>query len=490
MSEIMIKNSYDVIIIGGGLGGLTAGAKLAREGKHVLLIEQHAVPGGCATTFRHKEFLVEVGLHEMDGFGAGNLKEKIFTELGIFNQVSFPEAPHFYRTMLPACDITLPHDIRGATETLIRRFPAEEEGIRAFFRRMENFRKYRPANEDEHRDSVGSFLDRIISDETLKLVLLGNMMAFGDDPYLLSMAYYAQAQGTFYQSGGVFIKGGSQTLSDYLAGYITAHGGDVIFRHLVTGITVTGDRCTGVTGESLRDGRPFSAGAGHLVVNCALPQLAEKLLPAEYGARITEATFGKVPGASLFTMYLCFDRPLKELGNPCYCTCVYGQDVKGIADIGPNSHGRFEDKTFVLTDYSHLDSGLAPEGKSVAALVAEDYLTDWEGMTKDEYGKRKEEVTRSFLRRLEAMIPGMSDHLVWYDSATARTIHRYTLNTGGAVYGFAQLPVTSNKSRISPFENLYIASAWDKFGGGFSGVIYSGYFAALELLRKERQTKN
>ncbi|OQY03119.1 MAG: hypothetical protein B6I20_05705 [Bacteroidetes bacterium 4572_117] len=54
---------YDIIIIGAGLGGLTAGAKLSKEGKKVLLIEQHYVPGGCATTFKRKGFTFEVGLH-------------------------------------------------------------------------------------------------------------------------------------------------------------------------------------------------------------------------------------------------------------------------------------------------------------------------------------------------------------------------------------------------------------------------------------------
>jgi phytoene dehydrogenase-like protein len=46
--------NYDVIIIGGGLGGLTAGAKLAKEGNKILLLEQHYIPGGCATVFKKR----------------------------------------------------------------------------------------------------------------------------------------------------------------------------------------------------------------------------------------------------------------------------------------------------------------------------------------------------------------------------------------------------------------------------------------------------
>ena len=63
----MSKNTFDTIIIGGGLGGLTAGATLAKLGKKVLLLEQHYVVGGCATTFKRKDYVMEVGLHEMDG---------------------------------------------------------------------------------------------------------------------------------------------------------------------------------------------------------------------------------------------------------------------------------------------------------------------------------------------------------------------------------------------------------------------------------------
>ena len=86
---------YDIIIIGAGLGGLTAGAKLAREGKKVLLIEQHNQPGGCATTFRKGDFTFEVGLHEMDGPSQRDMKNRIFNELGVFNNVEFIKVPEF-----------------------------------------------------------------------------------------------------------------------------------------------------------------------------------------------------------------------------------------------------------------------------------------------------------------------------------------------------------------------------------------------------------
>jgi len=98
---------YDAIIIGGGLGGLTAGAKLAKEGKKVLLLEQHDIPGGCATTFRRKDFNIEVGLHEMVGFNTKDFKSKIFEDLDVFNNVEFLEVPEFYRFVNGRYDLVI-----------------------------------------------------------------------------------------------------------------------------------------------------------------------------------------------------------------------------------------------------------------------------------------------------------------------------------------------------------------------------------------------
>ncbi|GAB0173825.1 NAD(P)-binding protein [Helicobacter trogontum] len=66
-----MHNTYDAIIIGSGLGGLSCGATLPKAGKRVLVLEQHSLIGGCATCFKRKGMLVDAGLHEMD-FGKPN----------------------------------------------------------------------------------------------------------------------------------------------------------------------------------------------------------------------------------------------------------------------------------------------------------------------------------------------------------------------------------------------------------------------------------
>src|SRR5512133_1212409 len=109
---------YDVIIIGAGLGGLTAGAKLAKEGKKVLLIEQHSQPGGCATTFQRGDYTLEVGLHEMDGPSGRDIKMRIFNDLDIFNNIGFPRVPEFYRFINGRRAVTVSHDPEETIRTL------------------------------------------------------------------------------------------------------------------------------------------------------------------------------------------------------------------------------------------------------------------------------------------------------------------------------------------------------------------------------------
>ena len=135
----------DVIIVGGGLGGLTAGAKLVREGKKVLLIEQHTVPGGCATTFRRKDFFVEAGLHEMDGLDSEDPKMQILNELEVFKNLDVVEVPEFYRFKHGDTDIVIPADREQAIKVLVQKYPMEEKGILKYFRtidaiRSENYR--------------------------------------------------------------------------------------------------------------------------------------------------------------------------------------------------------------------------------------------------------------------------------------------------------------------------------------------------------------
>jgi len=477
--------NYDVIIIGAGLGGLTAGAKLAREGMKVLVIEQHSRPGGCATTFRRGAYTFEVGLHEMDGPGGRDIKNRIFSELDVNGNVEFITIPEFYRFIRGDLEVTIPHDPQQAAARLSEMFPDEKEGIARYYEQILNPRK-RMAGDSDPDISVGSFLDSIIDNEDLKLILLGNLGYFHDDPYSLSLAYYSVAEGSYYTNGASFIRGGSQRLSDHLAGYIISHGGQVLLNHLVTEVSVKDGRATGVTCRRRNDPgqNSIEATADEIVANNAIPALAD-LLPTESGVQLKDEYSGLNTGASLLTVYLGFDRPLKELRHNYYSTFIYDSSVRSQADIAANNRDDFSKRSFTFVDYSQIDSGLAPAGKGVGAVCCIDYLADWENLGREEYEQKKEYVAKTFIKRLGEVIPGFEDATAYYEVGTPVTVKRYTLNPEGAVYGFAQNPGRKVLDSFKPVDNLHFASAWGRTGGGFSGAIAGGYLCAFNIIRKK-----
>jgi phytoene dehydrogenase-like protein len=476
---------YDVIIVGSGLGGLTAGAKLSKEGKRVLVIEQHNRPGGCATTFRRGDYTLEVGLHEMDGPGQRDMKNRVFTDLEVFTNVEFLRVPEFYRFINESYTVTIPHEAETARQRLSELFPDEVTGINAYFEQILN-PKRRSAETPVVDTSVGDFLDSIIRNDDLKLILLGNLGYFHDDPYSLSLAYYSVAQGSYFTGGASFIMGGSQKLSDHLAGYIKSHGGEVILNHTVTGILISDKTLNGVVYNRKNSNEVIETTADEIIMNGALPTIVD-MLPEKMQDGVKSELKGQRYGASLLTLYLGFRKPLKDLGNKYYSTFIYDGSVKSPKDIIKNNRADFSARSFTFVDYSQIDSGLAPEGKSVGALCCIDYTDDWEGLTSEEYLRKKEYTASVFIDRLEKIIPGLKEAVEYYEVGTPLTVKRYTKNPGGAVYGFAQIPSRKITDPLASFNNLHIASAWGKTGGGFSGAILGGYLCAVNILRKTRK---
>jgi phytoene dehydrogenase-like protein len=479
---------YDIVVVGAGLGGLTAAAKLAKEGRKVLVLEQHDRPGGCATTFRRKDFTMEVGLHEMDGMHRADPKLKVFTELGITDRVEFLEVPEFYRFVNGRVDVVVPHRPDEAKKVLKQLFPAEAAGIDSYFDTVLNARRIARDWGSKPDSSIGDFLDGIIKDEDLKLVLLGNLGYFHDDPYTLSWLYYINAQGAYYGAGRAnFIKGGSQRLSDALKEVIEENGGEVRLNTLVTGIVYRDGKPSGVRYREAgtKGGDDALVEAEDLVINASVYALAGMLNEGD-GKKLLAGAEGNAIGASLLTVYFGFRTSLRELGHRYYSSFYFDSSIRCARDIKPNNRSDFSQRSFTFVDYSQVDSGLAPASKSVGAACCVDYPDEWEQLTREAYKKKKAEVAELITARLEAFIPGFREAVEYVEVGTSLTVKRYTLNPEGAVYGFAQHPGKSLAYLSALPDGIHLASAWGKFGGGFSGAIICGYMTAFDILRKGR----
>jgi all-trans-retinol 13,14-reductase len=484
----------DVVVVGGGLGGLISGALLAKKGKSVTLIEQHSIVGGYATTFKRGEFTVEVGLHEMDGLYEKDLKWKIFDELGVTENIEFIRVPQFFKFKKGDLSVEIPDSFREAENILVEKFPNEKKGIEKFFKKIykigdevdrlpepTNYLKMAlylpifpllfPSIVFDAKKTVGELLDSIISDETLKQVLTGNVAYYHHDPYALSLLFFGIAQASYFKGGGHYIKGGSQKLSDYLRDVILQNGGEVILKHRVNKILVENGEAVGVQYKKKRGEEVFEIRTETVIFNGAIPNLPD-MLPQKEREKIEKSIRDLEISPSISTLYLGFDRPLKELGNGSYSTMFYSIDSK-FGDVSGDNWN--------LCDYSQIDAGINPEGKSFAVMIEVDFMKNWENLSKEEYKKRKEERVEYLVGKLEKEIPDVREHIIYSEFATPKTNMRYTLNRDGAIYGYAQTPKQSMLNRLqnrSPIKNLLYASAWTMPGGGFTGAMLSGYFAS------------
>lgn len=497
---------YNTIIVGSGLAGLTAGATLSKFGKKVLLLEQHHKPGGCATTFKRGDFIIEVGLHEMSGLVEGGTIRNIFKMLEVDKNVEFLQVPEFYGVLSDKEDFVFPHGFDTATKALVDKYSEEERAIKKFIKLLAGIRKEAmnlprsplkrkliyplmpllyPNLVTATRHSVGSWLDKHIKSEELKLDLTAHVAYWGDDPYTLSMFYFGLPFAGFIESGGYFIKGGSQKLSDHLAAFIEKQGGTVLLGKKAEKIITENGKATGVTFRDVfnKEEDPITITSDNVLANAAIPAVPV-LLDEPYASTLKRMIGSYPDSTSLLCLYFGFNQKLDQFGVKYYSNFIKGEDVKTLKDVHPNQLGDWDKRSFIFVDYGKVDAGLAPPDKSEGVICAVDQLKYWENLSDEAYKAKKEEVAQILIRRLEEKFPGIVETIEYYEVSTPKTIKRFTANPSGAVYGFAQtLELTASKRFRNNFliPNLYFASAWAFPGGGFEGSVTGGFLAALQM---------
>jgi phytoene dehydrogenase-like protein len=272
-----------------------------------------------------------------------------------------------------------------------------------------------------------------------------------------------------------------------LAAYIQKHGGTVLLRKKAEKIITKNGEATGVSfRDSFNDqGESVTIHCDNVVANCAIP-IVPDMLDEPYASKLKDKIGSQSISCSLFCLYLGFKSDIEAFGVKHYSNYIKGDDVKSLKDVHPNYTGDWSKRSFIFVDYSKVDSQLAPPGKSVGSICSADYLKDWDGLSKEDYKAKKEEVAQILLGRLEKQFPGIRESIEYYEVATPKTIVRYTSNTDGSVYGFAQSKEQSGTKRFRNnflIPNLYFASAWAFPGGGFEGSIMAGFLAALQMNR-------
>ena len=259
---------YDAVVIGSGLGGLTAGALLSHAGARVLVLERNAALGGAATTYHRGPLTIEASLHETTPPSApGDPKRALFEILDLEDHIRLIPVPnlHEIRWRGLGAPFRLPHGFDRIETALVDRFPEERTNIRAFLTQVRRTLQVAEFASPEHgawwrlrhmadlpldlwaglrdiRASLSAVFERYFGDnEALKLALCANLAYYADDPDELWWMAFAMAQGSYMQAGGYYIHGGSQRLTDRLVAVIREAGGAVLAESPATGIDLDPD---------------------------------------------------------------------------------------------------------------------------------------------------------------------------------------------------------------------------------------------------------
>ena len=477
-----------ITIIGGGLGGLTSGALLAKKGYSVTLLEQHTIVGGCATTFQRKGgFTCEVGLHKMDGVYSDPLIKRIFNELEVYDSMEFITSENFYTISTKTRSYTLPYGIDNATEYLTEIFPEEKLGITNYFKLISDIGNEIEILQDPlwyhyallpflfwktlyyMHTSVMDVLEKLIKNEELKLILNANVQYYNDHPDTLSFILHAKAQSSYYNGKGWFIKGGSSILSEHLASIIVKYGGEVI----------TSASVTACTHNSIKYSYKEHIHTKHtdIIISNLSPEDTYRLFQYPHKEK-------KSISNGLTTIYFGFSKNLKKVYGTREYTSFFMDNITNLSQYKEALKTSILKRGFGFTDYSQIDSGLTKDpGKSFAVTCTTDYIDEWKDLDAITYKEKKHALIENTLKQLEQHYPGISKLVEYAEVGTVKTQQRYLKTPNGTAYGYKPTPKSFfhiPRSQSSKIANLYFVGQWI-IAGGFSPAIISGGICVKEI---------
>jgi C-3',4' desaturase CrtD len=293
-----------VIVIGAGIGGLTAGALLARYDYDVTIYDQAIIPGGCASTFQRKGFTFDVGATQVAGLEEGGIHHRIFKELDI-ELLSATECD-------PACAVFLPEEKqpimvwRNPDKWRLERekqFPKSENFwalLKILFDASWQFQSRDPILPPRNLWDLSQLiqalrLDTFVTapftfmtvadalrlfglakDKRLKTFLDMQLKLYSQvDTEETALLYAATALSVSQSPQGLYhLNGSMQVLSDRLVEGLKKYGGKLYMRHLVEKIHTENGKVIGVTIKNLKTGEIREEKSCHVVGNVTVNNLA------------------------------------------------------------------------------------------------------------------------------------------------------------------------------------------------------------------------
>jgi prolycopene isomerase len=506
-----------VVVIGGGIAGLTAAAYLARAGVPVTVYEQHRLPGGYVSTFQREGFTFPAGL---TSFCSNGIVFPILRELGLENERTWVRT---YRQMSwDGVDVPLKTS-RQVRDQLSALFPDDAAGLRAYFRLVDEGVAWLRAFEKS-----GLYLDT----KTSKLVpllltlpfkaphLLWQMQAHKhetnldlharllSDPALRSMfdrlGYPVMKAFNTLGMWGAYLDDywlplhGMQGLANSLVRFIKQHGGQVVLSTRVERILVQDGAAVGVRlagGEGIPAADMPAAEVPAASVICASDLYAALTgligVPHVPPGLLAKAEQGR-PSESVVMLYLGLNAAAAR---------------SGALDRFQEGHVIYFSRTgevIQLVLWSKDDPSLAPPGKHTLCIGSFSPYSQWApwkeaageaaagagvpgGYSADPgYRACKQAEIRRLLDLAEEFIPNLRQYIEVVDAATPLTYERYTSNREGSSVGWTWDPVRASgidfAREMGFLKNCAWAGHWTFRMSGMTTAMITARYAARKAL--------
>jgi len=486
-----------VIIIGAGVAGLATGCYGRMNSYRTHILEHHTEPGGVAKAWKHKDYLIDGGIHYLMGHRPGAACHEIYRELGVFRNRTYPDLTNYcdFTDEISGHQVSFTNDIDQLARDLKKIAPEDAALIDEFMAGVRAFQRTDMFAMMETPVELGGLLGPLKQMWKLRRALrfLGGSYNLPNKEFgerfkneairrMMTHLFLPEVPMWFIlfmlsllanrQMG--LLKESCHDFVDSLVERNRELGGEISFDATVKEIIVENDRAVGVrleNGKELRADAVVSAGDGTTTIF--------KLLGGKYmGKAIKERYENWKQLRPLVTLSFGLKREFK--GEAPLRFLLLKEPMK----VGNVTIDGFPIRIFNYGDH------FAPPGKSVFQAL---FITDWKYwndllQNREAYQAEKKRFCDEALARLEPHYPGITSQVDIVDMATPHTTWRFTLNHEGAFMGWAPTPKalrTMFKKTLPGLENFYMAGQWVVPGGGVPPCFYSARHVIQILCKRD-----
>ena len=506
------KNTYDTIIVGAGVGGLSAAICLGREGQKVLVLEQHDVPGGWCHSFYLNGYRFTPGVHYVGLLEKGQSTSELYEGLGIANDIAFYKMnpKGFEHCWIEDERFDYPSNFEDFRAALIARFPHEKKGINKYLtlvknvgRQLQLIPKVRGFWQHltipfrtKHMGKYSPFsLKRVINwhvkDPLLQSILNVQFGDHGLPPSKASFVMHAAIM-DHYSSGGFYPMGGGGAIVKAMTNKIKSYNGKVKTSTSVKRILIEGDKKKKAVGVELESGEQIFA---NRVISNADPGITYfNLIGKEHlSNKILKKLNKTTYSCTSIMLFLTVDMDVKKAGlDSGNIWLLSNKNFDAIYnDMQNEDILQGEEFAGMFISCTTLKDPISFDGRyhTLEAITYINYeafaaFKDEKEERSEAYLQFKEQIIQKFLRSLEKVVPGITASIVHKELGTPITNEFYINTTDGNVYG-----TEKSLKHIGPFaykikseiENFYLCGA-STVSHGVAGASYSGVQAAAAIL--------